>query len=178
MSHVLCEVLLFLAIVIHFVLNLIYLTLNVVEAPLLRLLHLNHHLLNLFELLEAICLHFFKLFLLCNKHSQTITLPKKCMLNNSSAVLNCLGVVNFKARVHVMHPVLVKVVKLSTILALSYLLLRLLVSSCDYVLLLHVLLLLGISYLSVCNVSYHLLSLLHVFKNRRKCCRRWLFPCS
>ena len=68
MSHVLREVLLLLAVLIYFLLDFINLTLNVVETPLLRLLHLNHHLLDLLELLEAIRLHFLQLLLLCDEH--------------------------------------------------------------------------------------------------------------
>jgi hypothetical protein len=68
MSHVLSEVLLFLAVLIYFLLNFIDLALDVVETPLLRLLHLNHHLLNLFELLEAVSLHFLQLLLFCHQH--------------------------------------------------------------------------------------------------------------
>lgn len=43
---------------IHLFLHWINLSLYIIERPLLRLLHLNHHLLDLFKLLEAIRLHF------------------------------------------------------------------------------------------------------------------------
>jgi len=66
---------------IHLILNIIYFNLNIIEWPLLRLLHLNHHLLNLLKLLEIICLHFFNLFLLRYQHVQTILIfPKILML--------------------------------------------------------------------------------------------------
>ena len=70
MSQILSHVLFFLMIYINFVLNIINLTLNVVEGPLLRLLHLNHHFLDLFELLETVGLHLLKLLLFLNKHAQ------------------------------------------------------------------------------------------------------------
>jgi hypothetical protein len=63
-SHVPSVVLLLVRIGVHFFLDFVDLPLNVVETPLLRFLHLNHHLLDLFELLETVRLHLLKLFLL------------------------------------------------------------------------------------------------------------------
>ena len=59
------------------------LALNVVEGPLLRFLHLNHHLLNLLELLEAVGLHFFELLLFGYKHVEPcLVVPKEGMLDD------------------------------------------------------------------------------------------------
>lgn len=75
--------LVFFMVLIYFLINWFNLRLNIIERPLLRLLHLDHHLLDLFELLKTICLHLFELFLLRNKHVQTsFFLCKKCMLNH------------------------------------------------------------------------------------------------
>ena len=68
-SEILCHVLLFFVININLILYAVNLCLNIIKWPLLRLLHLYHHLLYLFKLLEAVCLHLFKLPLLLNKHA-------------------------------------------------------------------------------------------------------------
>lgn len=60
----------FLHVLVDRALDRVDFSLDLVEAPLLRFLHLDHHFLNLFELLETVCLHFFKLFLLVYKHLQ------------------------------------------------------------------------------------------------------------
>lgn len=57
MRHVLVDLLILLLILVHVCLYLIDLRLDVVKAPLLRLLHLDHHLLDLLELLEGVGLH-------------------------------------------------------------------------------------------------------------------------
>ena len=64
MCQILGVVLFLLVIIVNFLLNLVNLTLNIAKTPLLGLLHLHHHLLNLFELLETVSLHFLELFLL------------------------------------------------------------------------------------------------------------------
>lgn len=51
--------------------DIVNLCLNIGEWPLLTLLHLNHHFLNLFKLLETIGLHFFKLLLFRNQHVES-----------------------------------------------------------------------------------------------------------
>lgn len=56
---------------INLLLNLVYLRLNVVETPLLTLLHLDHHLLDLFELLETVGLHLLELLLFLDQHLET-----------------------------------------------------------------------------------------------------------
>lgn len=63
------------------ILNFSNLLLNIVKRPLLTLLHLYHHLLNLFELLKAVGLHLFKLLLFRNKHIKTgFFVPKESVL--------------------------------------------------------------------------------------------------
>ena len=57
MSQVLSVIKLLLMIFINLALDLVNLGLHITEGPLLRLLHLDHHLLDLFELLERISLH-------------------------------------------------------------------------------------------------------------------------
>ena len=86
----------FTVIVVNFLLDLVYLALNVTKTPLLWLLHLDHHLLNLFELLEAICLHFFKLLLFLDKHVETclFVVAKEGMLDfitNLQAIFSLLA---------------------------------------------------------------------------------------
>lgn len=66
----------------NFVSDFIDLALDVVKGPLLRFLHLNHHLLDLLELLEAVSLHLLELFLLGYKHIQP------CLLVTEESVLN------------------------------------------------------------------------------------------
>jgi len=63
-AQVLSIIQLLLVVFINLLLNLIYLRLDISERPLLGLLHLDHHLLDLLELLERISLHRLKLFLL------------------------------------------------------------------------------------------------------------------
>lgn len=63
--------------------DIINLSLNIAEGPLLTLLHLNHHFLNLFKLLETIWLHFFKLLLFRNKHIKpNFFISKESMLDH------------------------------------------------------------------------------------------------
>lgn len=52
----------------HFLLDFFNLILYVIETPLLTFLHLNHHLLNLLELLEVVRLHLLNLLLLRHQH--------------------------------------------------------------------------------------------------------------
>jgi len=63
-SHVLLYSLVFFGVFVHLCLNFIDFRLNVVEGPLLRFLHLDHHFLDLFELLEGVGLHLLKGLLL------------------------------------------------------------------------------------------------------------------
>jgi hypothetical protein len=70
--HVLIDLLIFLLVLIHMSLNFINLSLNIIERPLLRFLHLDHHLLDLLELLEGVGLHLLKGLLLCDEHAQLI----------------------------------------------------------------------------------------------------------
>lgn len=74
MRQILSVIHFFFMIVINFLLYLVNLRLNITKRPLLALLHLNHHLLNLLKLLETICLHFFQLLLLLNQHVETCLL--------------------------------------------------------------------------------------------------------
>jgi len=100
MRHVLGIVLLLLAVGVNFSLYLINLSLNVIETPLLGFLHLNHHLFDLFELLEAVGGHLLELLLFGDKHvkARLITLPKECMFNNFSSILgSLLGVIHLQA---------------------------------------------------------------------------------
>jgi hypothetical protein len=71
----------FAVVLINFLLDLVDLSLDVTKRPLLGLLHLDHHLLNLLELLETVCLHLFQLFLLLNQHIQAcfLIISKKCV---------------------------------------------------------------------------------------------------
>ena len=82
-AQVLRIIQLLLVVVINLLLNLIYLRLDISERPLLGLLHLDHHLLDLLELLERISLHRLKLFLLWDKHVETslIVVTKESMLD-------------------------------------------------------------------------------------------------
>ena len=59
MSQILSVIQFFFMITVNFLLNLVYLCLNIAKTPLLTFLHLDHHFLNLIELLKAISLHFF-----------------------------------------------------------------------------------------------------------------------
>ena len=68
--------------------NIVDLCLNIIERPLLAFLHLNHHFLNLFELLETIGLHFFKLFLFRYEHIKScLIISKEGMLNHFIALI-------------------------------------------------------------------------------------------
>jgi hypothetical protein len=72
---------------INLVLNAVNLSLYIIERPLLRLLHLYHHFLNLFELLETISLHLFKLALFLNEHAEScVFVTKESVLNSSFCV--------------------------------------------------------------------------------------------
>ena len=55
-GHLLPLTLILLFILLHLLLQILDLRLNIAEGPLLRLLHLNHHFLNLFKLLEIVSL--------------------------------------------------------------------------------------------------------------------------
>lgn len=81
--HVFSIVDLLLLVGVDSLLDFIDFLLYVVERPLLRLLHLNHHLLNLFELLKAVCLHLLKLLLFRDQHLQPsiIIKPKERMFH-------------------------------------------------------------------------------------------------
>ena len=57
---------------VEFAAHLVNLSLKIVKGPLLTFLHLDQHLLHLFELLEIIGLHLFELFLLCYHHRQWV----------------------------------------------------------------------------------------------------------
>lgn len=81
--------LIFLMVLVYLLLHRIDLSLNVVEGPLLRLLHLNHHLLDLLELLETVSLHLLKLLLLRHQHVQSSFLLAK------EGVLYCSAFVAF-----------------------------------------------------------------------------------
>ena len=74
---------LFLMIIINFLLDRVYLGLDVSKTPLLGFLHLDHHFLNLLELLKAVCLHFFELLLLLDKHIKAsfFIVAEECMLD-------------------------------------------------------------------------------------------------
>lgn len=63
-GEVVLLLLVFLVVLIDLLLHLADLGLDVVEGPLLRFLHLNHHLLDLLELLETVGLHLLQLLLL------------------------------------------------------------------------------------------------------------------
>jgi hypothetical protein len=83
-AQVLGIIQLLLVVVINLLLNLIYLSLDISERPLLRLLHLDHHLLDLLELLEGVSLHRLKLLLLRDKHVEAglVITPKESMLDD------------------------------------------------------------------------------------------------
>ena len=81
--------LLFLVVRVQLLLHWLYLRLYVVEGPLLWLLHLNHHFLDLLELLETVSLHLLKLLLLRHQHVQSSFLLAK------EGVLYCSAVVAF-----------------------------------------------------------------------------------
>ena len=113
MCHIACQVLFFLFVCVYGALNWVNFSLNIIKGPLLGLLHLNHHLLDLLELLEAVGLHLFKLFLFVDEHLKTwvIMLPKESMLHYSSPIL-------FNHRetsVCVLNPVLVKIFNFLTV---------------------------------------------------------------
>ena len=83
MRQILGAVLFLLVIKFNLIGDFVDLALNVVEGPLLRFLHLNHHLLNLLELLEAVCLHFFELLLFGYKHVEPcLIVPKERVLDD------------------------------------------------------------------------------------------------
>jgi len=104
MSHFLSCSDLFLFICINCLLDFIYLALDIVEAPLLRFLHLNHHLLNLLKLLKRICLHLFELFLLTDEHLKSIIF----MLSKESMLDISLWIIQLHARVFLMIPMFVE----------------------------------------------------------------------
>ena len=91
MRQVLSVVLLLLVVLINFLLDLVDLGLNVAETPLLGLLHLNHHLLDLFELLKAVCLHLLELLLLLDEHIQA------SLLVSSEECVRHRGIPNFQS---------------------------------------------------------------------------------
>ena len=72
MCHILLNRLVFFRIFVHLCLYLVDLSLDVVEGPLLRLLHLDHHLLDLLELLEGVGLHLLERLLLGDKHTEFV----------------------------------------------------------------------------------------------------------
>ena len=79
--------LIFLMVLVYLLLHCIDLSLDVVEGPLLRLLHLNHHFLDLLELLETVSLHLLKLLLLRHQHVQSsFLLAKEGVLYYSAVV--------------------------------------------------------------------------------------------
>jgi hypothetical protein len=94
------------------VLNLVNFLLDIVERPLLRLLHLYHHLLNLFELLEAVCLHLFKLLLLRHEHlkASVIIASEKSVFNFPWAFFTLSLFNGLDSRIRVLNPVLVKAI--------------------------------------------------------------------
>lgn len=81
MRKVLSVIQLLTMVIVNFLLDRIDLSLDVTKGPLLRLLHLNHHFLNLFELLKAVGLHLFELLLFLNEHIEAsfFIVTKECV---------------------------------------------------------------------------------------------------
>lgn len=78
--------LLVLPISFHLLFKILNLYLDIVEWPLLWFLHLDHHLLNLLELLEIVSLHLLDLFLLRDQHIHSkwllaLIVIEKCLFN-------------------------------------------------------------------------------------------------
>ena len=72
MRHILLYRLVLLRISVHLCLNLINFSLDIVEGPLLRFLHLDHHLLDLLELLEGVGLHLLEGLLFRDEHAEFV----------------------------------------------------------------------------------------------------------
>jgi len=101
-------------IVIYFVLDLRDLWFDISERPLLRFLHLDHHFLDLFKLLERVGLHWLKLLLLWNKHVQTclLILSKESMLDDLPILV---GVVDRYSWLGAFFPSFIKFINLFTV---------------------------------------------------------------
>ena len=106
--QVLGLILFFLVVPANLLLNLVYLSLDVVKTPLLTFLHLNHHFLDLLKLLETVGLHLFELLLLRHQHVQAclVWLPEECVLHHFAAL--SVWVIGLKTCLSVLNPVRVE----------------------------------------------------------------------